>query len=145
MLLDIITWGMMVHFTICTNTSQHNNWSKDLRKTTTINCIQRSNYDINQPRKYNPSFKLSYQRCIVRYCAANWSVVLWLNIRRKINYCLDVYMFFCNTNKTCTLNIMMNKKNKNIYNVSQLGMLAVASFTIFTRVTWKHYNKQIKG
>jgi hypothetical protein len=36
------------------------------------------------------------------------------------------------------------KNKKNIYNVSQLGMLAVASFTIFTRVTWKHYNKQIK-
>jgi len=37
---------------------------------------------------------------------------------------------------------MMNRK-KNIYNVSQLGMLAEASFTIFTRVTWKHYGKQI--
>jgi len=39
----------------------------------------------------------------------------------------------------------MNRKKKYIYNVSQLGMLAEASFTIFTRVTWKHYSKQITG
>jgi len=31
---------------------------------------------------------------------------------------------------------------ENIYYVSQFGMFALASFTIFTRVTCTHYHKQ---
>lgn len=52
---------------------------------------------------------------------------------RKKKY-FSMSIFFSFLKKTCTLNIMVKEK-KYIYNVSQLGMLAEASFTIFTRVT----------
>jgi hypothetical protein len=60
MFLDFITWGITVCFTICTNTSRHNNGSKYLQITaSTINYRLIFQYYFN-PESVNPNINSAY-------------------------------------------------------------------------------------